>query len=328
MHIPAKVMLVVVLTSSLVMAADPGSPAFTDPDKAGIDFALQGEYLGEIDTDDGRKKIGAQVIALGDGMFRVVGYVGGLPGDGWSRGDEIHSHDGRLNDDSVTFVNEEKQVRSVLSSGRITVFIGGSERGRLTKLTRTSPTLGAKPPVSSIMLFDGRSKDNWENGEITEGRYLAATNVYTKRKFGDHSLHIEFRTPFMPKSTGQARGNSGVYVQSRYEVQVLDSFGLEGRNNECGGIYSIAEPAVNMCLAPLSWQTYDIDFTSARYGAAGDKVRNARITVRHNGAVIHDDVELTQGTPGRHPEGPDPEALFLQDHSDPVVFRNIWVVRK
>jgi hypothetical protein len=132
----------------------------------------------------------------------------------------------------------------------------------------------------------------------------------------------------MPMSTGQARGNSGVYVQSRYEVQVLDSFGLEGKNNECGGIYSIAEPVVNMCLPPLSWQTYDFDFTAARYNVAGEKIKNARITVRHNGVVIHDDIELTHGTPGRHPEDPGPEALFMQDHGNPVVYRNIWIVEK
>jgi len=132
----------------------------------------------------------------------------------------------------------------------------------------------------------------------------------------------------MPMSTGQARGNSGVYVQSRYEVQVLDSFGLEGKNNECGGIYSIAEPVVNMCLPPLSWQTYDFDFTAARYNVAGEKIKNAGITVRHNGVVIHDDIELTHGTPGRHPEDPGPEALFMQDHGNPVVYRNIWIVEK
>ena len=117
-------------------------------------------------------------------------------------------------------------------------------------------------------------------------------------------------------------------MQSRYEVQVLDSFGLEGKNNECGGIYSIAEPAVNMCLPPLSWQTYDFEFTAARYNEGGEKIKNARITVRHNGIVIHDDIELTHGTPGRHPEGPAPDALFMQDHGNPVVYRNIWLVEK
>jgi hypothetical protein len=132
----------------------------------------------------------------------------------------------------------------------------------------------------------------------------------------------------MPTARDQGRGNSGVYIQSRYEVQVLDSFGLEGEDNECGGIYSIAKPAVNMCLPPLAWQTYDIDFTAARYDEQGNKTKNARVTIKHNGVVIHDNLELPHGTPGRNAEGPGPDALFLQDHGNPVAFRNIWAVEK
>jgi hypothetical protein len=130
----------------------------------------------------------------------------------------------------------------------------------------------------------------------------------------------------MPSARGQGRGNSGVYIQSRYECQVLDSFGLEGENNECGAIYTIAKPAVNMCFPPLSWQTYDIDFTAARYGDHSNKTRNARVTIKHNGIVIHQNLELSSSTPGQHPEGPEHDSLFLQNHGNPVVFRNIWVV--
>jgi len=132
----------------------------------------------------------------------------------------------------------------------------------------------------------------------------------------------------MPTARGQGRGNSGVYIQGRYECQVLDSFGLEGEENECGGIYSIAKPAVNMCFPPLAWQTYDIDFTAAKFDEQGKKTKNARVTIKHNGVNIYDDMELPHGTPGWHEEGPEPDALFLQNHGNPVAFRNIWVVEK
>jgi hypothetical protein len=117
-------------------------------------------------------------------------------------------------------------------------------------------------------------------------------------------------------------------VQNRYEIQVLDSFALEGENNECGGVYSMKAPSVNMCFPPLSWQTYDIDFTAARF--EGDKkVANARLTLYHNGVKIYDNIELTDKTPGGAPqEAPGVGPLMLQDHGNSVAFRNIWVVEK
>lgn len=314
--------------SANLQAADPNAPAYTNPKEAGVDFQIQGEYAGIVKEDDGDQKVGVQVIALGDGKFRAVGYVGGLPGDGWKRGDETHSAEGELKDGVVRFEVPDKEISAEIKNGSLSVFNDGKKVAEFEKVGRKSPTLGAKPPKGATVLFDGSNVDHWENGKLIEEELLGATNVSSKKKFGDHSFHLEFRTPFMPKSRGQGRGNSGVYLQSRYEVQVLDSFGLEGKNNECGGIYSINEPAVNMCFPPLAWQTYDVDFTAARYDDNGKKIKNARATVRHNGVVIHDDLELTHGTPGRHPEGPEPDALFMQDHGNPVAFRNIWVVEK
>ena len=179
-----------------------------------------------------------------------------------------------------------------------------------------------------MVLFDGSSADQWNGGKITpEG--LLAMGVTSKQAFQSGKLHIEFRTPFMPKARGQGRGNSGVYLQDRYEVQVLDSFGLKGENNECGGIYSIAKPKVNMAFPPLSWQTYDIDFEAAEYDASGVKAKPAVITVRHNGVLIHDRVEVSKGTTaaGRK-EGADSGPIQLQNHGNPVVYRNIWFVQK
>ena len=103
---------------------------------------------------------------------------------------------------------------------------------------------------------------------------------------------------------------------------------MEGKQNECGGIYSVAEPDVNMCFPPLSWQTYDAEMTAAKYDDAGKLVSNPRITVKHNGVVIHDKRVLPKPTPGGRQTDEKPGALFLQNHNNPVVYRNIWIVKK
>ena len=132
--------------------------------------------------------------------------------------------------------------------------------------------------------------------------------------------------PTCRKPRGQARGNSGVYIQQRYEVQILDSFGLEGVENECGGLYTQTRPDLNMCLPPLAWQTYDIWFTPPQFDDDGKKTANARITALHNGYLIHHHREITAKTGGGKAEGPQPLPINLQDHGNPVMFRNIWIV--
>ena len=269
---------------------------------------------------------------MGGGNFRAVSFTGGLPGAGWKRGDKTEYVDGSLNDrGQVVFKLEDGEGTAVatIKDGKLIAAEGDKLVAKMEKVHRKSSTLGAKPPKGAVDLFDGSEKSaaNWVRGEIVLGDLLRH-DVETKEKFQDHSLHLEFRTPFMPYARGQGRGNSGMYVQGRYECQILDSFGLDGKNNECGGIYSIAEPIVNMALPPLVWQTYDVDFTAARFDDTGKKVKNARVTIKHNGVVIHDDLELTHGTPGKHKEGPGPDLLYLQGHGNPVVFRNVWAVKK
>ncbi|MGY8769616.1 MAG: 3-keto-disaccharide hydrolase [Pirellulales bacterium] len=298
-------------------------PVFTTVKEAGQDYKFQGEYQGTVKMAGKEVPFGAQIIALGDGKFHGVGYPGGLPGEGWKRGDEKKEGDGELKDGKVTFIVEE--VTIIIAKGKLSVVEGDQVLGTLKKVTRTSPTMGAKPPKGAIVLFDGSNADEFEGGQIVQENLLLA-NTFTKRKFKDHSFHLEFRTPFKPKGRGQARGNSGVYVNARYEVQVLDSFGLKGENNECGGIYQISVPKVNMCYPPLTWQTYDIDFTAPKYDDSGKKTKNARVTVIHNGFVIHDNLELPKHTPGRHQESPAADEIYLQGHGNPVVYRNIWVV--
>ena len=310
-----------------VMSSAASAQTFTDPEKAGDDYKLQGEYLGTLKDGEKEAKRGAQVIALGDGKFKGIGYSGGLPGEGWKRGDDKYEAEGELKDGKVTFKFDSYE--GVLKDGVLSVMVDGKSVGEMKKVERKSPTLGAKAPEGATVLYGGKEDaDKWNNGKVSEDGYLMSSNPETKEKFGDHTLHIEFRTPFMPKARGQGRGNSGVYIQSRYELQVLDSFGLDGADNECGGIYSINKPIVNAALPPLVWQTYDIDFKAAKYSADGKKTENARVTIKHNGITIHDDQELKHGTPGRHNEGPENDAIYLQDHGNPVVYRNIWVIKK
>jgi len=155
-------------------------------------------------------------------------------------------------------------------------------------------------------------------------------SIVTKREFRDFQLHVEFKTPQLPPDVrGQARGNSGVYLQRRYEVQILDSFGLPPGNNECGALYRVRAPDKNVCKQPGQWQTFDIAFHAARFegdGKNATKVKNARITVRQNGVLIHDDVEIPNKTGAGRPEGPEPGPILLQDHRNEVEFGNIWIV--
>jgi len=155
------------------------------------------------------------------------------------------------------------------------------------------------------------------------------SGMLTRQKFTNFTLHIEFRLPFMPNSNGQGRGNSGVYLQGRYEVQVLDSYGLEGKDNECGGIYKVGAPTVNMCAPPMQWQSYDIDFTAPTFNSFGEKIADARATVNHNGVIIHDNIAIPKPTGGAINMNTDkPGVLLLQDHGNPVQYRNIWIVEK
>lgn len=311
------------LIACIACAAAAAEGKVSGPDDP--DFKIQGEYSGNIQTSEGPLKIGVQVIALGSGKFRAVGYRGGLPGDGWD-GTKKHEVDGEVKGGVAHFEGDEN--RGEITSGvlKIVAIEGSKTIGDLPKIERASPTLGARPPAGAVVLFDGTSADAFSPGRLDEGLLVAGAT--SKQKFGSCQLHVEFLLPFMPEARGQGRSNSGVYLQGRYEVQMLDSFGLAGENNECGGIYSIKAPDANLCFPPLAWQTYDIDYTAARF-ADGKKTANAKMTVRHNGVAVHHDVELPHATTAAPvAEGPEPGPIYLQDHGNPVRYRNIWLVEK
>ena len=297
--------------------------AVTDPAEADADFAIQGEYTGEVVVDGRTRTAATQVIALGEGRFRAMAFWGGLPGAGWDRKGPFPA-EGQRTEDGVMVRGEGASAR--IDDGQIHVTTtDGKPLGTLRRTERKSPTLGQEPPPGAIILFNGKDTQQWDNGQMTGD--LLQQGTTSRLKFQDHTLHVEFCLPYQPLQRGQGRGNSGVYLQGRYEVQVLDSFGLEGLDNECGGIYSIKAPDVNMCLPPLAWQTYDIEFTAAKYDAQQQIVKQPRMTVRHNGVVVQQDVELPHATTAAPLQpGPEPGPLYLQDHGCPVRYRNIWVV--
>jgi hypothetical protein len=292
----------------------------TDPAKAGPDFDVQGEYLSE----GGKAKLGAEVVALGDGKFAVNFLPGGLRGQGGDYGKRVEGKGEQAPGVIALKSKDGKWSAQIIAGGKMTGKTADGQDFTLQKTVRKSKTLGQEPPQGAVVLFDSKNTDEWNNGKMVDGNLLGS-DIASKKKFRDHTVHLEFRLSFMPYARGQGRSNSGVYLQQRYEVQVLDSFGLKGENNECGGIYSQAAPRVNMCYPPLQWQTYDIEFKAPRY-EGGKKVANAVLTVRHNGVLIHDRVPVKGPTAGGGAEADTPGPLFLQGHGGQVQYRNIWVV--
>jgi hypothetical protein len=312
-----------------------------------------GDYQGEWTLDNGADygQLVAQVIALGKGQYRA-----NLNGEFNYDWPPIVTIDGKLEDATVQFSGRgqfegiELDVKAVIKADKLTgKFKGRDDYGQdisgsfeMEKVIRLSPTLGAKPPAGAIVLFNGKNFDQWQHvgkkpgADSVQWRLLKGGamelkprtgSIITRKKFADVKLHLEFRTPFMPDARGQGRGNSGVYLQGRYEVQILDSYGLEGKDNECGGIYKVGPPMVNMCAPPTQWQTYDITFRAARFNENGEKTSEPTLTVLHNGVKIHDEVEASKPTtaaPDNTVKGPG--GLYLQDHGNPVQYRNIWLV--
>jgi len=154
-------------------------------------------------------------------------------------------------------------------------------------------------------------------------------DIVTKRDFGDYRLHVEFWLPLMADQKDQARANSGVYNQGRYEIQVLDSYNNSTYQFDgCGAIYGQKDPDQNAIKPPEQWNTYDITFRAPRFGKDGKVTQKPRVTVFHNGLKIHDNVEIQGNATTSGIAGPQPKVgpILLQDHGCPVRYRNIWIV--
>nr|WP_206684062.1 DUF1080 domain-containing protein [Pontibacter beigongshangensis] len=201
-----------------------------------------------------------------------------------------------------------------------------------------TPGVAMAPPSDAIVLFDGKSLSQWKakagDGEaswpVKDGTFTVGKgDISTKREFGDFQLHIEWSAPDEVKGNSQGRGNSGIFLQDRYEVQVLDSYNNRTYSNgQAGSIYKQHRPLVNAMRKPTEWNVYDIIYTAPRFKEDGSLFSPARVTVLHNGVLIQNNVEVKGpteyiGLPEYKPHGK--AAISLQDHGNPVAYRNIWI---
>jgi len=300
---------------------------------------LIGDWEGKI----GDAPLVAQVIAMGKDMYNInllskfdtrEAKLGVLTGPAEKLvGAPVTG--GKYKNSKWSGVLTEKGLTGQVVTGSV------KESFSLKRVMRLSHRLGAKPPTGATVLLSSETRDLSETftkgggkpcgWKLLKGGVMQCVprggSALTKKKFGSVHLHAEFQTVFMPEAKGQGRSNSGLYIQNRYECQVLDSYGLKGAANECGGMYRTVEPRVNMCAPPGQWQSYDIFFRAPKFDASGAKqIEGAHISVVHNGVLIHNDIVLNKGTGmGGRRKPIASEFLLLQDHGNPVKFRNIWV---
>jgi hypothetical protein len=198
------------------------------------------------------------------------------------------------------------------------------------------------PPSDAIVLFDGKDLSHWRSADGGPAKWLVRDGyvevapgtgeIATADKFGDVQLHIEWATPGVVKGDGQERGNSGVFLMGHYEIQVLDSYQNETYyHGQAGSVYKQYAPLVNASRKPGEWQAYDIIFHAPRFDDQGKVTDRARVTVLHNGVLIQNNVEIYGNTyhdrPALYTAHAPEESLRLQDHGNPVRYRNIWIRR-
>lgn len=313
-------------------------------------YEVQGEYVGVTSAGD---TLGAWVQARGNNSYYLTLLPGGLlrlPGragyGGWNRTSR-YTGTATWNATTNAYVVTTAagySTTQITGTGTTRVLEGTGPAGitfSLNRVVRTSPTRGLKPKAewgTVVDLFDSARAATTPTTEFAKwianntapqvrfGGYLYR-GVRTAATHGAGFLHIEYMSPFQPTATGQNRGNSGVYLHSKYEAQVLDSYGLTGAANEAGGIYNVAVPLTNAALPPMTLQTYDIYFTPRTSGANGAAAGAAVMTVYLNGVLVQDSTPVAVTTEaGFSGSQLSAGALYLQDHSNDVVFNNIWFI--
>ncbi len=226
-------------------------------------------------------------------------------------------------------------LNGLIAAGLLILAI--SENGLcLSTESEESQVCSCIPPDDAIILFNGTDFSRWigEDGNAVKWRIANDTmkvvpgvgSIVTRQNFQDFRLHIEFSIPQSSADTkGEARGNSGIYIQRRYEVQILDSYGSQPSKTGCGAIYKIKAPDKNVSKKPYEWQCFDIYFRAPRW-EEGKKIESARVTVLQNNVVIHNNVIIPDKTGAGESEGIEPGPIKLQEHGSAIQFRNIWIV--
>jgi len=297
---------------------------------------FMGEYTGTFHADSRvQMPASACVVAEAEDYWRIV--IQAVSGDSGRQGAQIELHGSQDGRDVLIWDRAGGyHWQGTITNGHLSVRSAYGQHIELDKVVRKSPNEGLKPPAGAIVLLPYKkgvkpslsawTNQNWkalDNGAMQVNK--GATQ--SKESFGDiEHFHIEFKLPLEPRNRGQGRGNSGVFLNDTYEVQVLDSFGLVHTSGDCGGLYNLKRADVNACLPPETWQTYDIKFRAPRFNSDGSVKANARITVEHNGIKIHDNVEIPHPTANPKAKQKTTGPLQLQDHGHPIQFRNIWVV--
>lgn len=299
--------------------------------------SFMGEYTGTFYADSRTQMPAtAEVVAESEHDWRIV--IEAVSAERDREGAHIEVY-GNLQGQSVdiSYPSGGYRWHGEIKGGHLAVESEYGQHFELDKVVRKSPNEGLEPPAGAVVLLPYKkgvkpdlgawTNQNWEALDNGAARVRQGSNT-TKEKFADiKRLHVEFWLPLEPGNRGQGRANSGVFLNDTYEVQVLDSFGLVETSGDCGSLYSIKRPDVNASLPPETWQTYDIEFRVPRLNADGTVKEGARITVIHNGVKIHDNVEISRGTANPKAEVKTTGAIQLQDHSHPIQYRNIWLVK-